>query len=217
MARLTAPLLSLSASGTIAKTLTFANWKGIPYVRTRVIPANPKSDAQKEVRGIFSTLNLMWKRMPSIAREPFIAAVRGLPLTPRNKHIQANVATLIDETTLDNLVMSIAGGSAVIPDTVDESVATPLHIIVTAVAPTTPSGYTLTAIQVAAVLTGDPSPALDTITYADEDLETPYSIDLTVPAAGTYQVGTWTKWERTADEKVFYSAAVRDQAIVAAE
>ncbi|GAJ22097.1 unnamed protein product, partial [marine sediment metagenome] len=84
MARLTAPLLSLGASGTIAKSLVYSVWKGIPYVRVHVIPANPNSVAQQEVRGIFSTLAEMWKRMPQLARDPWQADVLGLPLTARN-------------------------------------------------------------------------------------------------------------------------------------
>lgn len=78
MARLTAPLLSLGASGSIAKSLVYSTWKGIPYARVHVIPANPKSVGQQEVRGVFATLTEMWKRMPQLARDPFVYAVRGL-------------------------------------------------------------------------------------------------------------------------------------------
>ena len=50
MARVQAPLLSLSASGTIGSAITFSSWKGRPYVRTRVIPANPRSGLQVGMR-----------------------------------------------------------------------------------------------------------------------------------------------------------------------
>lgn len=42
--------MSLDASGTIAKTLTASKWKGRNYIRQRVIPLNPQSPAQQEVR-----------------------------------------------------------------------------------------------------------------------------------------------------------------------
>ena len=47
MAKVTGGLLSLSSSGSIADTLTFSKWKGRPYVRQRVVPANPQSTAQQ--------------------------------------------------------------------------------------------------------------------------------------------------------------------------
>ena len=46
MVKLGGPALSLDASGTVGGILTFSKWKGRPYVRTRVIPSNPKSGAK---------------------------------------------------------------------------------------------------------------------------------------------------------------------------
>ena len=56
MAKLKAPLLSLGASGSIAKTLTFFNWKGINVVREWVSPANPNTALQQVQRGYLTTL-----------------------------------------------------------------------------------------------------------------------------------------------------------------
>ncbi len=47
MAKATGPLMSMSASGTIGNTITFDK-RG--FVRQRVIPSNPKSDSQGNVR-----------------------------------------------------------------------------------------------------------------------------------------------------------------------
>lgn len=211
MARLTAPLLSLGASGSIAKALVFASWKGIDYARVWVTPANPKSTKQQEVRGIFSTLNEMWKRMPLLARAPWTADVAGLPLTDRNRHIQLNVPVLIDETTLDLLVMSVAQGMALPPE---NAVFTPGVglITITADTPTPPVDYTLTAMVAAICKDGDPSPAFVTTTLAQEDVETPYSIEFTGLDTEPYQCGIWCKWTRASDSKLMYSTAVRGQA-----
>ena len=46
MAKLKAPLLSLGASGAIAKTMVFFGWKGLNCVREYVVPSNPKTAAQ---------------------------------------------------------------------------------------------------------------------------------------------------------------------------
>lgn len=60
MARVQAPLLSLSASGTIGDAITFSTWKGRPYVRTRVIPANPRSGLQVGMRSGIAGAPRIW-------------------------------------------------------------------------------------------------------------------------------------------------------------
>lgn len=50
MAKTTGPLFSLTASGKLASTIVYAIWKGIPYVRQLVIPANPQSVGQQTPR-----------------------------------------------------------------------------------------------------------------------------------------------------------------------
>ena len=211
MARLTAPLLSLDASGSIAKSLVFARWKGISYARVHVIPANPNTTKQQEVRGIFSTLAEMWKRMPLLAREPWIADVAGLPLTPRNRHVQLNVAALIDQTDLNLLVMSAAQGMALPPENATFTPGVGL-ITVAADTPTPPVDYTLTSMVAAICKDGDPSPVFVTTTVAEEDVETPYSVEFTGLDTVAYQCGIWCKWTRGSDSKLMYSTAVRGQA-----
>lgn len=56
MSKVSAPFLSLDASGTVASTLTASKWKGRNYMRLRIIPANPKTAGQKAVRSILGTL-----------------------------------------------------------------------------------------------------------------------------------------------------------------
>lgn len=54
MAKLSGPLFSLSAGGQLAKTLVYSRWKGIPDVRSYVVPSNPKSSGQQTQRGYFT-------------------------------------------------------------------------------------------------------------------------------------------------------------------
>jgi hypothetical protein len=61
MAKSTAPFLSLSASGQFAKTLVAATWKGIPYMRKYVVPANPNTDAQAAHRAVWSAAVAAYK------------------------------------------------------------------------------------------------------------------------------------------------------------
>jgi len=51
MAKLKGPLFSLGASGQLAKTLVFFNWKGLNVVRQHVTPANPNTALQQTQRG----------------------------------------------------------------------------------------------------------------------------------------------------------------------
>lgn len=50
MSKVLGPLLSLSASKTFGKTLTFANWKGINTVRLKSNPSDPKTEGQQTNR-----------------------------------------------------------------------------------------------------------------------------------------------------------------------
>lgn len=61
MARVTGPFLSLSARGTVAQTLTASFWKGIDYMRERIIPNNPNSSRQQAIRGALADGVSKWR------------------------------------------------------------------------------------------------------------------------------------------------------------
>jgi hypothetical protein len=61
MSRAQAPFLSLGASGAFGKTLVASTWKGIPYMRKYVVPANPRTAAQIAQRDIIAAVVLAWK------------------------------------------------------------------------------------------------------------------------------------------------------------
>lgn len=75
MPRLTGPQFSLSASGTIGKTVVYSKWKGRAYSRLRVIPKNPKSTAQKAVRSILGTLAKAVRVVLTLAKDTATPAV----------------------------------------------------------------------------------------------------------------------------------------------
>ena len=58
MARVTGPLMSMEASGTVGKSLTFANWVGRPYVRRWTRPSNPQTVDQMDQRNAFSVVGV---------------------------------------------------------------------------------------------------------------------------------------------------------------
>lgn len=61
MAKVTGPLLSLDASGSVAGAMTFSRWKGINYVRQRVIPTYSNTTDQANVRAIVHDASIAWK------------------------------------------------------------------------------------------------------------------------------------------------------------
>jgi hypothetical protein len=56
MAKVTAPLMSMTASGKFGGALVFTTWKGRPTVRQLVIPTNRKSAGQVATRNAISVL-----------------------------------------------------------------------------------------------------------------------------------------------------------------
>lgn len=61
MVKVSAPAMSLDASGSLAGTLVFSKWKGRNYVRQLVIPANPRYPKMVSVREMFKFLSQRWK------------------------------------------------------------------------------------------------------------------------------------------------------------
>lgn len=60
MVRLKGPMMSMDASGTLGKTITFAKWKGRNYARKTVTPANPQSGGQTGMRAAIKFLSQIW-------------------------------------------------------------------------------------------------------------------------------------------------------------
>ena len=211
MARLTGPLMSLSASGTIGKTITYGSWKGIQYARERVIPANPQTTSQTQTRDVFAFLQDFYKFAPSIAREPWIAATSSIPMTPQNMLLSKNVFILRTALNLDDMVLS-PGARGGIPPTGITPTPGSGTITVGVTAPTGPAGWTLTAAQGVVVLDQDPHDPIASTPIAAEDTTSTYSLVFSGLSAGDpYQVGVWLKW-LTPNGDAAYSVALRDQA-----
>jgi hypothetical protein len=84
MALTTGPLMSLDASGSVAKTIVFSKWKGRNYVRQLVTPANPKSDKQVSVRGMFKFLAEAWAFLSAPNQDTWDAIASSLSISPFN-------------------------------------------------------------------------------------------------------------------------------------
>lgn len=59
MAKVQGPLFSMEASGTYGGAVTFGKWKGRPYARIRVDPANPNAAGQETARNRMRCLGMI--------------------------------------------------------------------------------------------------------------------------------------------------------------
>lgn len=190
MAKVTGPLLSFSASGQIANAQVYGNWRGVQYVRQKVIPANPQTTGQIATRSVFAWLSDVWKFAGSAFQAPWTAAAKGNSYTDRNLLMKRNIPLLRGQTDVTAMIMSPGanGGLSAAAATATGSAGT---ITGDMTAPLLPNGWTVDHAEMVAILQQDPSTATDWTTYEANDNADPYAPALTGLAAGTYVVGMW--------------------------
>ena len=66
MARVTGPLFSMDASGTVGKAIVFSKWKGRSYVRRHAVPSNPRSGLQVGIRTVFGFVAAAWATLTDL-------------------------------------------------------------------------------------------------------------------------------------------------------
>lgn len=214
MSKLIAPLLSFGAGGQLAKTAVYSSWKGIPYARRYVIPANPKTTKQMVTRNMFKALNQMWLLMPAIGKEPWNARAQGRPLTAVNAFMQSNIRgvdTSAPPVDWEDFVGS-AGAKGGLPAA--SLGITPAATTLTAAvgSPEIPDGWTIEAAQGICFLDGDPQTSFEGSIQAQEDATSTYSLVFTgLTTATDYVVSVWLKWNRP-DGTFAYSTSITDLA-----
>ena len=211
MAKLTGPLLSFSALGTIADTVTYSRWKGIDFARQRVIPANPNTIAQQETRSVFKTMSEMWKVLPALPIAPWDANAVGRPFTGRNRFMGDNLQVIRGDANMQDFIGS--PGSLAGPATPPISAAySAPNITVTMVEPTLPTGWTIQAAVAMAFPDQDPEVTFVGPVFAAEDNVTPITsvvLDITAGATGLYVVSGWYRFLR-ADGRIAYGFSAQD-------
>lgn len=208
MAQVVAPLLSFEGSGQIAKSMVYATWKGIPYVRRYVRPANPQSSGQTMTRSVFAWLNDLWRIAPANYAAPWQAAVVGRPLIDRNLFIKQNLPLLRPGTDLDGMIMSpgakggVGGGITI---TAGNDL---LSVAGTAPSPL-PAGWTIVSLVGAAIKNQDPHTDQDFEVFTASDNSDPYAFDITgLETVTEYAAAAWWVFQRSASvTDLAYSAA----------
>lgn len=96
MAKLTGPLFSLEASGTIGEAVTYSNWKGRAYARARVVPNNPRSALQTGIRAMFAFIAAVWDGLSAPDRATWDAAGEAAQYSGFNAYVKANMDRWVD-------------------------------------------------------------------------------------------------------------------------
>ncbi len=215
MAKITAPLLSMGAAGTIGKVMTFATWRGVPYARQHVTPANPKSTAQVLTRDIFANMNDRWKQGGPLMRAPWDRFSVGQKFVGRNQYMGKNLNVLRGEADMDNYIGSPGAKGGLPAVSLVLTTVAALGIEAVIVGPTPPTGWTLTSAIATCFIDQTPEAVIGDIVQEVEDATDPYSCDFTGLTATTYQVQAWLKWAKP-DTSVAYGASISDTILVTA-
>jgi hypothetical protein len=112
MAKLVGPLFSLDARNSIAKTLTYSVWRGVPYARQWFQPQNPQSTKQVNVRTALTLLLDYWAAtLTAPQKTAYETGAAGKPLSGFNLYVQRGMLEYVDQigTATTPASVSVAG------------------------------------------------------------------------------------------------------------
>jgi len=208
MATITGPLVSLRARGTIGKTATFSSWRGVGYVRTRVVPANPRTTNQVSQRTLFSWLMSAWKQGASQLQESWTFFAKGMPFTDRNAWAKQNVLA-IGYAATDNLALVFSSGAGGgLPPASATFTAGANSITIVPTIPAVPNGWSLMTAYAAVMLKENPQVLPATPIIGGDNAVSPYHIVFSgLTTAAEYVCGVWLIWQKP-NSDFAYSVAV---------
>lgn len=112
-ARVTGPLFSIGASGTVGKALTFGSWKGIQWVREWFKPSNPQSVKQVIVRHAFDLTVIEWATdiVTTPQKDAYDVGAEGEQFSGFNLWQKRSMDAFIDQfdTSTPMLSVSVSG------------------------------------------------------------------------------------------------------------
>lgn len=98
MTKSVAPLLSLDPRGTFAGVMVASYWRGVNYLRLRVVPANPQSDAQTAIRTVMTNGVTNWKdgTIDEAAQTLWNSYAAGQRMSGFNRYMRAYIGDNYD-------------------------------------------------------------------------------------------------------------------------
>jgi len=214
MAKTTAPLFGFGATGSLAKSIVFANWRGVSYARRHVVPANPKTTGQVLTRDIFTNQETRWKQGGPLMRAPWDRFAVGQKFVGRNSYIGKNINILRGDANLDQYIGSPGAKGGLPPASLVLTTVAAGGIEAVVTTPAAPTGWTLTAVVCCALKDQTPEAVVADVVQEGEDLvAAPYQVDFTGLATVAYQVAAWIRWAKP-DASVAYGASIIDKITV---
>jgi len=111
MAKVTGPLMSMSASGKLGNAIVFSIWKGAAYVRKFVIPSNPQSVGQGDQRIVMGGTGKAAGKVG--VTSPFNEKLTALGVIPSGQSKQSYLVKYIISHYLDTMTKYTAELAAV--------------------------------------------------------------------------------------------------------
>jgi hypothetical protein len=219
MAKTTAPLLSMGASGQIGKTQVYGSWRGTSYARRYVIPANPQTQAQTDTRNIFLWLNEAWKVLSPSVQAVWTAFAKGKPMTDRNAWQQTNLPDLrvaggVPAVNLETLDVSPGVNAGLAAGGIATADAGGHNVTVTMTPPALPAGWAITHTHAVAFKTQNASVDKFYTSYYAKTDGAVYDPAPACGAAGTYDVFGFFEYTKP-DGSVAYSPSLHATQVLA--
>lgn len=98
-ARVSGPLFSMSASGTIGKAVTYGIWKGQPWARVWFKPENPNSDKQINVRYAMKLIVAFWGEVGPLSRDKWDAFAEQFGMSGFNQLVKRAMLEYVVQIT----------------------------------------------------------------------------------------------------------------------
>jgi len=110
MAKVTGPLMSFSASGTIGDAITFATWKGIEYARQWFVPGNPQTAKQVNIRTALTLVVALWHDLPQEVKDIWDVFAEGTKMSGFNQWVRRGLKAYILDPGIDVVPTSVTCG-----------------------------------------------------------------------------------------------------------
>lgn len=92
MVKLTGPGLAKGASGTLAGTLIYTNWKGRAYLKKHARPKQPRTGGQRAMRATMQFLSPAWSTLSDVLQQTWADLAAQSEISPFNAYQGYNLA-----------------------------------------------------------------------------------------------------------------------------
>ena len=109
MAKVSGPLFSMSASGTIGEAVTYGTWKGQPWARVWFKPQNPQTAKQVNVRTALALTVAYWQAtLTQAQKDAYEVGAEGQRKSGFNLYVQRAMDAYITQLTSANTPVSVS-------------------------------------------------------------------------------------------------------------